>query len=420
MTTTPSRVLWRLFHLSRRVWVRVTLIAVLAVVAAALAPVLEWTIPAALADRLGEDSTRPILNVLATGMLAVTTFSLSVMVSAYQAASGQVTPRTHRLLLEDTTTQTVLATFLGAFIYSLASIVMINAGLYTPRGVSVNFFFTVFVIVLVVIAILRWIDHLSRLGSMLETTRIVERATESALRARLAEPFLGGQPVARAPGRLPHEVLAQSTGYVAHVDMPALIRLSREQGFDIVLVALPGAFVSVRDALARIGRPEHDEAIRAAFTISDARDFSQDPRFGLVVLSEIASRALSPGINDPGTAIDVTGRVLRLLLMWRPPEMEDGTERTKGQVYVPGLDALNLVEDGFWGVARDGAGMVEVQLLLQKALATLANSDDPAMAAAAREMASRARDYAKEALPVASDLARVEEVMAERAPQGGR
>ncbi len=412
----PSRVLWKALRLSRRVWVRVTLIAVLAVVAAGLAPLLQGVIPEQLADRLGEESTRPILNVLATSMLAVTTFSLSVMVAAHRAASEQVTPRTHRLLLEDTTTQTVLATFLGAFIYALTSIVLINASLFTARSVTVSFFFTVFVILLVVIAILRWIDHLSRLGSMLETTRTVERAAEAAFGARLDDPFLGCRPAAEAPAGLAHRVGPETTSYVGHVDTQALVALAREAGFDIVLRARPGDFVSERDALAETGRSGHDDAIRAAFTLADARDFTQDPRFGLIVLSEIASRALSPGINDPGTAIDVIGRVLRLLLRWRQPEAGPRTgqlagpdgDRRQGEVFVAPLDPADLVEDGFLGAARDGAGMVEVQLALQKALAALAASADPAMAAAARAMSARARDYAAAAMPLAADLARVE------------
>ena len=45
---------------------------------------------------------------------------------------------------------------------------------------------------------------------------------------------------------------------------------------------------------------EDAEAIAATFVIGGSRVFDQDPRFGLLVLSEIASRALSPAVNDPG------------------------------------------------------------------------------------------------------------------------
>ena len=63
--------------------------------------------------------------------------------------------------------------------------------------------------------------------------------------------------------------------------------------------------------------PEDEDvhkAVAEAFTIGAERTFDQDPRFGLCVLAEIASRALSPAVNDPGTAIDVIGRAVRLLV----------------------------------------------------------------------------------------------------------
>lgn len=53
-----------------------------------------------------------------------------------------------------------------------------------------------------------------------------------------------------------------------------------------------------------------------ALAVSITRNFDQDPRFGLAVLAGIAQRALSPAVNDPGTAIDILGRTVRLLAPW--------------------------------------------------------------------------------------------------------
>lgn len=411
--TTSSRLFWATLRFSKRVWVRMTLIAVLAIIAAGSARLLQWLIPAPLADRFGDDAVRPILNVLSASMLAVTTFSLNVMVSAHRAASSQATPRSHRLLLSDTTTQTVLATFLGAFIYALTSIVLINAGLYTPRSVVVNFVFTVFVIVLVVIAILRWIEHLSRLGSVLETCRKVEDAAAAALGARRRTPFLNGRPDHEAPVGLGHRVWPDRVGYITFVDTRALARLARENGCSIRLLALPGTFVAPGRALAVLDRPGLGDAVRDAFAIEDARTFEQDPRFGLIVLSEIALRALSPGINDPGTAIDIVGRLLRLLSAWEMPvpRVLADPDPARGWLYVPALQPADLIEDAFAAIARDGAGQIEVALQLQKALALLADHRDPALATAARRLSARAFELARERLPHPDDVARLGAVL---------
>ncbi|MBD0328395.1 MAG: DUF2254 domain-containing protein, partial [Pyrinomonadaceae bacterium] len=114
--------------------------------------------------------------------------------------------------------------------------------------------------------------------------------------------------------------------------------------------------------------------IVSAFLIGPDRSFRQDPRFGLIVLSEIASRALSPGVNDPGTAIDVIGRVVRLLseCVNRADTSEDKTQFDN--VYVPAVAISDLFDDVFTPIARDGASNIEVGIRLQKALLSLSRT----------------------------------------------
>ena len=116
-----------LVELSRRLWLRVSLFALLAVLGAGVAILLEGRIPTYVQDRFTTESVMPILSILASGMLAVSTFSLNVMVTAHNAAAQQTTPRVHRILLADTTTQTALSVFIGAFVYALSAIILIKS-----------------------------------------------------------------------------------------------------------------------------------------------------------------------------------------------------------------------------------------------------------------------------------------------------
>ncbi|ARC89458.1 DUF2254 domain-containing protein [Rhodovulum sp. MB263] len=397
--------LWQVLRLSRRLWVRTSLIAVLGIVAAGAAALLGPVIPQELADRLGKDAVMPVLDVLASSMLAVTTFSLSIMVTTHHQASSQVTPRSHRLLLEDTTTQTVLATFIGAFIFALVSIILFRAGAYTGASAFVLFAFTVLVVVLVVVAILRWIDHLSRLGSMDETiAQAATRARETLAVARaapslLATPLPDGAP----PPDGAEPVPAPQGGYVQLVDMAALSEQAEKAGAQIWITAVPGCFLVAGRALAHIHPPGALDTARvsAAFEIKPIRSFEQDVRFALIVLSEIASRALSPGLNDPGTAIDVLGRLERLLAECPPP----GDEIRYPKLHAPALRDEDLVEDAFAAIARDGAPMREVARRLIHALNTLRQGDDPGLARAAEAMTRRALAHAEAALVIEEDKA---------------
>src|SRR5690554_7197137 len=111
-------------------------------------------------------------------MLAVTTFSLGVMTSAFGAATTNVTPRATKLLMEDRLTQNVLSTFIGAFLFSIVGIIVLKTGSYGERGRAVLFLITIVVIGLVVIQLLRWINHLISLGRVGTTIDRVEAATK--------------------------------------------------------------------------------------------------------------------------------------------------------------------------------------------------------------------------------------------------
>ncbi|MEO1424081.1 MAG: DUF2254 family protein, partial [Pseudomonadota bacterium] len=164
----------------RRIGVRVAGFAVLAVMVALLAPLIQSMVGEDLSSRVDQGAVMPVLTILASSMLAVSTFSINVMVSAYRAAADAATPRVHRLLLEDTTTQTVLSTFMGAFIYALFSILLVQAGLMPEDSALPILVVTAFVVLLVIMAMLSWIDHLSVLGSVDHSLETASARAEEA------------------------------------------------------------------------------------------------------------------------------------------------------------------------------------------------------------------------------------------------
>ncbi len=410
---------WILTYVTRRLWFRATLIGMLGVAAAMLAAVAENYIPWKLPWDIGADAVDSILAIIASSMLAVTTFSLSVMTSAYGSAANNVTPRATRLLREDPVTQNVLSTFIGSFLFSIVGIVVLKTGAYGARGRVVLFLVTIGVIALIVISLLRWIDYLTHFGQVGETTKRVEEATREAIEARLKAPTLGGAPLLDSAKEIPNStaaVAADAIGYVEHIDMPALSRWCDEAGAEVYLEINPGAFVYAETTLAWFtakadggNDEEMAAAVRKAFSIGETRSFDQDPRFGLAVMSEIASRALSPAMNDPGTAIDVIGRTTRLMGLWAKgctPE-SPREETLYPRVHVPPLTSHDLFEDAFMLIARDGAAMVEVQLRIQKALGALSRMGDETFRAAALHQANLARDRAEAGLTLAADKIRL-------------
>jgi len=412
---------WLLDQLTGRLWIRATLFAIVGVATALIGVLAETFVPSEVGDIIGADAVGTLLNVLATSMLATTTFSLGVMISAYTAATTNVTPRATRLLRRDTTAQNVLSTFIGSFLFSLVGIITLTIEGYGERGRLVLFIVTIGVIVLVVVAILRWIEHVNGLGRVNETTGLVEHTTLKAIEARRSAGNLGGHPLRDASLQVPNSAIRihpDRTGYVQHIDAAGLQDWAERHDATIYVAVLPGALVHPGvplgwlDGADDVDLEERETSLRRAVTVEDERTFEQDPRFGLIVLAEVASRALSPGINDSGTAIDVLGRQLRMLLAWAAPHDPSDAEIVCPRLYVPPLRDDDLFDDAFTMIARDGADRAEVQIRLQKTLEALSHAGEPGFRLAARMQARDALARAEATLGFEPDRQRVRDAAA--------
>jgi uncharacterized membrane protein len=200
---------------------------------------------------------------------------------------------------------------------------------------------------------------------------------------------------------------------VQRVDINELQDCAEASDLFIELVALPGTFAAPGRALAYVtgSSSKSDELpceeIANAFLIGDDRTYDDDPRFGLIVLSEIASRALSPGVNDPGTAIDVIGTLVRLFSLWAlPGEEDDCSEPEHDRVSVPEISLESMFDDAFTPIARDGASTIEVVIRLQKAFESLNTIEHAKLQELAKTHALRTLERAESALNLAHDKQR--------------
>lgn len=402
----PKYLIHEAIQQSRKLWVRVVLFGALAVIGLIFARIGAVFLPDDLTRSVDIVSVDRLLNIISNSMLAVTTFSLSVMVSVYRSTSSQWTPRIHRLMLEDRTTQNTLATFIGAYVYATLGIVLRETGLFGDDHAFLIFYLTVAVIAVIVVYIIRWTLHLQSFGSLIETAREMEEITERRLSERVETPCLG----ARALGDLPeglHDVVAVTTGYVQFIYVAQLQKAAEGAGLEVYVAIDVGSFVVAGDVIVRTSAPVADpDAFTDAIVLGDLRSFEQDPRFGLIVMGEMASKALSPGINDAGTAIDVMTRLTKVLCAFQC-ETEGAAEVTFDRVYIRPMQAEELILSGFAALARDGAALVEIQIRLQKALAALRRHGDPHMQAAALAFARFALRRALEAMPFEGDRARL-------------
>lgn len=404
---------WIFARVKRQLWWRAVAYGIAGMLTAVLGLMADKIFPWEIPFNLSSDAVDSLLNIIASSMLAVTTFSLGVMTAAFGAATTNVTPRATRLLMEDELTNNVLSTFIGAFLFSIVGIIVLKTGSYGERGRAVLFLITIVVIGLVVIQLLRWINHLISLGRVGTTIDRVEAATRTAMKERLEVPYLGAHCwhdlSDLPPGAIP--VHATAIGYLQFIDMHALSQLCDEAQCEAYLPGNPGAFVFRDSVVAWLHAPQSVpegfvDRVAEQFIVETSRSFDQDPRFGLAVMAEIGSRALSPATNDPGTAIDVIGRLTRLLSLWA--EGREDVPVDLPRLHLHPLAEADLFEDAFMLMARDGAGLIEVQLRLQKSLAALQRQGNDTFRAAAAAQSALALDRSRNAMTCEADRQRLQ------------
>ncbi len=401
-------------RMGERLWVKPLVVCLLSIAIAFLASTVDQLELFQKAPDIKTESIEMLLKVISASMLVMAVFAVGSMLAAYQSASSSATPRTFSLVVSDDLSQNALSTFIGAFIFSIVAQVALMNGYYDKAGRFILFLITILVFGLVILSFIRWVDGIARLGRLGATISKVEKAAGEALCRRREKPFLGGVKSENLTDGL--TVFGTTIGYIQHIDMAALQTAAEKTETYVEVSALPGTFVTTNQPLAylRSGREGSDieaTSIVNAFSIGRNRTFDDDPRFGLITLSEIASRALSPAVNDPGTAIEIIGIFVRLFT--------DLSKETPGReqpsidfdrVGVPEISIVDMFDDAFNAIARDGAGTIEVVIRAQKALATLADVGDKHMAKAALECARLINAHAQKALKVPDEIAKLRAV----------
>ncbi|MFO7672704.1 MAG: DUF2254 domain-containing protein [Lutibacter sp.] len=361
------------FHkLREQLWFRPLLFCLVSVGAALFAHQADGTKLDSLVPNIKTESIKGLLDTISSSMLVISIFAVASMISALSSASNTATPRSFKIIVTDDMSQNALSVFIGSFIFSIVATVALDNGFYGKSGIFILFLLTLSLFALVILTFLKWVNGISRLGRLEHTISLVESVAAKSLSKHIKQPFLNALPITNSllDGQ---SVISKSVGYVQHIDMSALQELAKEKGLKIQLNCLPGDFIHQNFAIISftnfedLDLDEITKKMNDAIHIGDTRWFEEDPRFGFIALTEIASKALSPGINDPGTAIQIIDSHERLFFLWNESfENDKKNEILYDCLTVPKISMVDFFDDAFRPISRDGAGNIEVMLRLQK------------------------------------------------------
>lgn len=132
-----------------------------------------------------------LLGVTSGSMLGVATFAVGSMLTAYSSASNTATPRSFPLVIADDISQNTLSSFIGAFVFSIVAIVVLENGYYGPAGRFLLFIISILIFAVIILNFIRWLDRIARLGRLGNIIDKAEAATKESLIWRKQHPTLG-------------------------------------------------------------------------------------------------------------------------------------------------------------------------------------------------------------------------------------
>ncbi|XWY19564.1 DUF2254 domain-containing protein [Bisgaard Taxon 45] len=390
---------------SNKLWVTATSWALFTVIFVLSLRLGARTLEVASLPDIKQETLESLLNVIASSMLAVTTFSLSVMVSAFASASSGATPRATDLVMGDSTTRTAITSFICAFIYAIIAKTALGMAFYAQNGRFILFISTVAVLLYLIITLIRWVYTLSQLGRLGNTLEKIEQVTGNALQHYRHSPQMNAVSM-RQPSAAAKKVVAKKSGYLTHIDMQGLQKKAQALEGYIHIYVRPGVLISPDTVICALETEQdvEEETLRQCFVLAKERTYEQDPNWGFIVLSEAAQRALSPAVNDPGTAINIMTMMMTLFV--RAPESKAKEQAVEyDRLSIVELDCAEWIRDAFAPISRDGAGILEVNLVMQKVLASIwRNVPEKAVSQAALLMAEQALARAEQALTLKADI----------------
>lgn len=391
----------QIFHLwdtvNSSLWFIPTLMATVTVALSFATITLDGAVKERLVDRMGwiwtggPNGAREILSTIAGSMITVAGVVFSITVVVLALASSQFGPRLLRNFMRDRGNQIVLGTFISTFTYCLLVLRTIRgddgASEFVPH-ISVTLGI---VLALVSLGVLIYFIH--HVSVSIQAPIIIAKVAEELDRGieRLFPEKLGqslGENTAPANGMdIPPEldrdgcaVPSCASGYLQAIDTEGMMQLATEKDLFLRVNHRPGEFVVQGGNSVLIWpRQSVDESlaneINALFIIGTQRTEEQDIEFSVHQLVEIAVRALSPGINDPFTAmtcVDRLGAALCRLAERKIPSPYRHDDKGKLRVIAKGATFAGITDAAFNPIRQYGRSSALVTLRLLDMLAVIA------------------------------------------------
>lgn len=325
------------------------------------------------------ESARSMLTAMAGAMITIASLTFSISIVALTLASSQFGSRLLYNFMRERGNQAVLGVLLGTFVYCLLVLPSVQGGV-EPRIPQVAFLLAVVLTLVGVGSLIYFFHHVAESIQANHVISDVGRELSAVVRRVFPEADEESPAVPELPEGEPQPVPSPRAGLVQAIGLDGLVALASGQDQVLELTCRAGDYVVAGEPLALVRGDESADpdclaAIAGAFVLGSRRTLIQDVDFAFLELAEVAVRALSPGINDPFTAmscVDELGSGL-VQVMERgdmAPCMLDGDGEVRVVLHVTGFG--DLVGTAFDQIRQHGQRDLAVMTRLLDTLVKIA------------------------------------------------
>ncbi|WP_199611511.1 DUF2254 domain-containing protein [Flocculibacter collagenilyticus] len=340
---------------------------------------------------VGPEGARSILTMIAGSMINVTSVAFSITIVALTLASSQFGPRLLRNFMTDRGVQFVLGTFISTFIYCLIILraIHLSGEHYFVPNLSV--LFGLVLAILSVGVLIYFIHHVSASiqadnvceDVYSELTHQVRRIFPAAIGSSDSGLNLSDdevESIVKSYADNKFEITAPRSGYLQAVDHERLLAFATEYDYIVQLDISPGDYIFTGSCLLTVCSKTRIDAkttnnLADLFFIGTQRTPEQDAEFAIRQLVEVAIRALSPGINDPYTALGCVDRLASTMCYLTDksfPSPHRFDDNNKLRVIAKTVTFSGMLNEAFDQVRQYGMTSISIIIRLLEALTAIA------------------------------------------------
>lgn len=285
--------------------------------------------------KMGPDTGRTVMGAIAASMFSLVVVGSSAILVTVQLAGAQLTPRIISLVYRLNTRKFALAVFVFTFTFSVGVLARIQESVPLLTGYLAAYGFLLNLAVFIY-----FIDQIGktlRPSAVLQYVALIGRKViRGVYPLLLDERGLAQYADTRIIEGQHRIIVNDEDGVLLAFDLNGLVTLAQRSNCVIELMPEVGDFVAADDPLFRIfqgGENISEESLRGSVALGPERTMEQDPMFAIRIIVDIASKALSPAINDPTTAVLAIDQLHHLLRDLGRRNLAEGRERDRaGQV----------------------------------------------------------------------------------------